>query len=76
MQFVTKFCSRLKYYNITHNMPDLIFKSVCLLLGNAQLIFLCNPSKLSDNACLMKKLKSTVTKKVFVCFYNLGKDTF
>ena len=57
-------------------MRDLIFKSVCLLLGNAQLIFLCNPSKLSGNVCLIKKLKSTVTKKVFVCFYNLGEENF
>ena len=31
--------------------------------GNAQLIFLCNPKKSSVNACLMKILESTVTKK-------------
>ena len=31
--------------------------------GNAQFIFLCNPKKSSVNACLMKILKSTVTKK-------------
>ena len=31
--------------------------------GNAQFIFLCNPQKSSANVCLMKILKSTVTKK-------------
>ena len=37
---------------------------------------LCNPQKSSVNVCLMKKLKSTVTKKVFVRFYNLGEKNF
>ena len=41
-----------------------------VLKGNAQFIFLCN----SQNHRLMffswKMLKSTVTKKVIVCFYN------
>ena len=36
------------------------------LIGNAQFIFLCNPQKSSVNVCLMKILKSTVTKKVIV----------
>ena len=43
--------------------------------GNAQFIFLCNPPS-SVNACLMKILKSTVTKKVIVCFYNVGDENF
>ena len=43
--------------------------------GNVQSIFLCNPKKLSVNIC-MKMLKSTVTKKVSVCFYNLGEENF
>ena len=30
MLFVYKLCSHLKYHNITHNMPDLVFKSDCL----------------------------------------------
>ena len=29
MVFVNKFCSHLKYYNITHDVPDLVFKK-CL----------------------------------------------
>ena len=31
--------------------------------GNAQFIFLCHPQKLSVNVCLMKILKTTVTKE-------------
>ena len=31
--------------------------------GNGQFIFLCNPQKSLVNVCLMKNLKSTVTKK-------------
>ena len=42
--------------------------------GNSQFIFLCNPQKSSVNICLMKILKSTFTKKVIVCFYNLGEE--
>ena len=38
--------------------------------GNAQFIFLFNPKKSSVNVCLMKILKSTVTKNVVVCIYN------
>ena len=30
MLFVNKFCSNLKYYNITHDIPDLVLKSVSL----------------------------------------------
>ena len=41
---------------------------------NAQFIFLCNPTKYSVNVCLMKILKSTVTKKVILCFNNLGEE--
>ena len=42
--------------------------------GNAQ--FLCNPQKSSVNVFLMKILKSTITKKVVVWFYNLGEENF
>ena len=31
--------------------------------GNVQFIFLCDPKKSSVSVCLMKILKSTVTKK-------------
>ena len=41
---------------------------------NVQFIFLCSPQKSSVNVCIMKILKSTVTKKVIVCFYNLGEE--
>ena len=30
MLFVNKFCSFSKYCNITHDILDLVFKSVCL----------------------------------------------
>ena len=46
--------------------------------GKAQFIFLCDPhksSRSSANVCLMKKLKSPVTKKVIVCFYNFCEET-
>ena len=46
------------------------------LKGNAQFLFLCNPQKSSVNVCLMEILKSTVTKQVIVCFYNLGEENF
>ena len=46
------------------------------LKGNAQFIFLCNPPKQSVNVCLMKRLKSTVIKKVIVYFCNLGEENF
>ena len=42
--------------------------------GNTQFIFLCNSPKSSVNVCLMEILKSTVTKKVIVWFYNLGEE--
>ena len=32
--------------------------------------------KIIVNVCLMKILKSIVTKKVIVCFYNLGEENF
>ena len=44
--------------------------------GKAQLIFLYNPQKSSANVCLMKKLKSTVTKKVIVWFYYFCEEKF
>ena len=46
------------------------------LKGNAQFILLYNPQKSSINVCLMEILKSTVTKKVIVGFYNLGEENF
>ena len=46
------------------------------LKGNARLIFLCNPQKSSANVCLIKILKSTVRKKVIVCFNSLGEENF
>ena len=46
------------------------------LKGNAQILFLCNPQKSPVNVFLMKILKSTVTKKVIVCFCNLGEENF
>ena len=42
MLFVYKFFSHLKYYNITHNIPDLVFKSDSLFNMN------------QVNACLFK----------------------
>ena len=42
MLFVNKFWSRINYYNITHDIPDLVFKSVYL--------FNMNP----ENVCLFK----------------------
>ena len=52
--------------------PEVFYKKG-ILNGNADFIFLCNPQKSSVNACFMKILKSTVTKKVIVCFYKLLK---
>ena len=47
-----------------------------LFKKNAQFIFLNNPEKSLVNVCLVKILNSTVTKKVIVCFYNLGAENF
>ena len=47
--------------------------------GKAQFIFLCDPqksSRSSANVCLMKKLKSTVIKKVIVCFCHFSEENF
>ena len=44
--------------------------------GNAQFMFLCHPQKSLVNVCLKKILKCTVTKKVIVCFNNLGEKNF
>ena len=52
MLFVNKFCSRLKYYKITHDIPDFVFKSICL--------FDMNPEKF---ACS----KSTIRTKFETC---------
>ena len=55
------------------NNKSLIFGDI---KGNAQFIFLCKPQKPLVNVCLMKILKSTVTKKVIVCLNNLGEEKF
>ena len=39
-------------------------------------MFFCNPQKSSVTVCLMKILKSTIPKKVIVCFYDLGEENF
>ena len=44
--------------------------------GNMLFLILCNPKKSLVNVCLMKILKSTVTKKVIACFYSLGEESF
>ena len=56
----------------------LFIKSIqtILLKGNMQFIFSCNPQKSMGNAFLMEILKSIVTKKVIVCFDNLGEENF
>ena len=43
MLFANKFCSHLKYYNITHDIPDLVFKSDCLFNVNFEQ-FVCSKS--------------------------------
>ena len=53
-----------------------IFFKIGALKGNAEFIFLCDPQKLSVKVCLMKIIKSTFTKKVIVCFNNLGEENF
>ena len=53
-----------------HFLRQTVFK------GNAQFVILCNPQKSLVNVCLMKLLKSTVTKQVIMCFYNLGEKNF
>ena len=65
---------KIKKKSLGHNKENLTYYFV---KGNAQfIIFLCNPQKSSVNVCLMKILKSTVTKKVIVCFYDLGEENF
>ena len=59
--------------------PTQVFSSeYCeIFKGNVQFIFLCNSKKLSVNVCLMKKLKSAVTKKnELYVFTTLVKKTF
>ena len=57
----------------TVNNKSLIFGDI---KGNAQFIFLFSPQKPLVNVCLMKILKSTVTKKVIVCLNSLGEEKF
>ena len=63
-----------------HAVANLIRLESCCsnfaLKGNTQFIFLCNPQKSLVNICLMKILESTVTKKVVVCFYNVGEENY
>ena len=40
MLFVNKFCSYLKYNNITHDIPNLILKRVCLFNMNPANVYL------------------------------------
>ena len=40
MLFVNKLCLHIKYCNITHDIHDLVFKSVCLFDMNPENIFL------------------------------------
>ena len=47
-----------------------------ILKETRKFIFLCNSEKSSVNVYLMKILKSTVTKKVIVCFHRLGEENF
>ena len=68
-------------YAKIHCMSErLIFADLRVLIsnvkGNVQFIFFCNPQKSSVNVCIMEILKSTVTKKVIVCFNNLGEENF
>ena len=52
-------------------------KSVTLIKGNAQSIFLCNPQKSLVNVCLTRIfLKSLLQKKVIAHFNNLGEESF
>ena len=63
--------------NFGGSWPANLWKSLKVentLKGNAQ--FLCNLQKSSVNVCLMKILKSPVTKKVIMYFYNLGEENF
>ena len=51
-------------------------KNYKIFKGDAQFIFLCDSQKSSDNVFPIKILKCTVTKKVIVCFNNLGEENF
>ena len=46
------------------------------LHGNAQFTFLCNPQKSSVNVCLVKILKSAITKKRNCMFFRTGEENF
>ena len=69
---IPKYCA--KYHGIPSHF--LSVKFFHKLKRNAQFIFLCNPQKPSVNVCPKKILKSTVTKNLIVCFYNLGEENF
>ena len=48
MLFVDKFCSHLKYYNITHNIPDAVFKSDSLFNMNQTNVSLFKDNNLNE----------------------------
>ena len=60
----------LKRDDVTSRQKYSRYLALIVFKGNSQFIYLCNPQKLILNVWLMKILKSTVTKKVIVCFYN------
>ena len=56
---------------------DIIMYLMNEFKGNAKFIFLFNPQKSSLNVCLIKILKSTLTKKkIIVRFNNLREENF
>ena len=59
------------FWGLHKNMNCGFPLNICVLKGNAEVMFLCNPKKSSVNVCLMKILKDTVTKKVILCLDNL-----
>ena len=67
-------CREFRYNAYYEDNKDVILEMN--FKGNAQFIFLCNLQKSSVNVCHMKKSKSTVTKKVTVCFYNICEENF
>ena len=54
MPFLDKFCSDWKYYNITHGIPDLVFKSVC-------------PFNINPEKCLPVQIKQLEQRLKYVC---------
>ena len=51
------------YESLPKSAQTRVSPQFCKIKGNAQFIFLGNLQKSSANVCLMKILKSTVTKK-------------